>query len=249
MMPARVALALQADGWWLRSDIVWHKTNPMPESVTDRPTKAHEYLFLLAKSEHYHYDANAIREPASPDTHARYSRGRSDAHKWADGGPGNQTIATNKPGSLFAKTPAGWHQGSRAMGSAPRDRRSAGVNPKCAEPGAGIKQNRSFSAAVKDVVEWRNKRSVWTLSTQPFKGAHFATFPEKLVEPCILAGCPAGGTVLDPFAGSGTVGVIALRHGRNFLGIELNPTYCEMAEARIEASLAFPQPQLMEASV
>ncbi len=103
-MPWRVAFALQADGWYLRSDIVWHKPNPMPESVTDRPTKAHEYLFLLAKSERYYYDAGAIKEPTKADTAARYARGRSDHHKWADGGPGGQTIATNRPGSLFARS-------------------------------------------------------------------------------------------------------------------------------------------------
>jgi DNA modification methylase len=231
-IPWRVAFALQADGWWLRSDIVWAKPNPMPESVADRPTKAHEYLFLLAKSQRYYYDREAIMELASLDTHARYARGRSDTHKWADGGPGNQTIAKTFE-HMKNRPPAGWYQGSRAAGSAPRDRRKPGVNPKCAEPGSGIKQNSSFSAAVKDIVEFRNKRSVWTIPTQPFPEAHFATFPEALVEPCILAGCPEGGTILDPFAGSGSVGVVALRHGRQFVGIEMNLKYVEMARRRI----------------
>jgi DNA modification methylase len=269
-IPWRVAFALQADGWYLRSDIIWHKPNPMPESVTDRPTKAHEYVFLLAKAERYYYNADAIKEPASADTHARYARGRSDDHKWADGGPGGQTIATNKPGSLFARigkegrnsrfhqdrdvnhspqrkprVPAGWHQGTRpATPSGIRDKRVAGVNPKCVEPGSGIKQNSSFSAAVKDLVEERNKRTVWTIATEPFSEAHFATFPQELVRPCVLAGCPMGGTVLDPFCGSGTAGVVALGLGRHFLGIELSPTYAAMARRRIEGDQPlFNQPQ------
>jgi DNA modification methylase len=206
-IPWRVAFALQADGWFLRSDIIWAKPNPMPESVTDRPTKAHEYLFLLTKNERYFYDAEAIKEPASEDTHARYARGRSDHHKWADGGPGNQTIATNKPGSKFAR--------------------------KLAAPGSGIKNNSSFDAAMAIMPETRNKRSVWTVTTKPYKGAHFATFPPKLIEPCILAGCPEGGTVLDPFAGAGTTLLVAEQHGRQGIGIELNPAYIKLAKARL----------------
>lgn len=216
MIPARVALALQADGWWVRSDIVWHKTNPMPESVTDRPTKSHEYLFLLTKSQRYYYDHKAIMETCQADTHARYARGRGDKHKWSDGGPGNQTIATNRPGSLFAP----------------------GVNPKARLNAPGSKQNASWSAAVKDVVERRNKRTVWTVPTAPYKGAHFATFPPKLIEPCILAGSRKGDVVLDPFAGAGTSGLVAQEHGRRFLGIELNPAYCEMAKNRLAIKVA-----------
>jgi site-specific DNA-methyltransferase (adenine-specific)/site-specific DNA-methyltransferase (cytosine-N4-specific) len=148
-IPWRVAFALQADGWWLRQDIIWHKPNPMPESVTDRCTKSHEYLFLLAKSERYFYDGEAIAEPA-----------------------------------LHSDT--------------------------------------------------RNRRSVWTIATKPFKGAHFAVMPEALAEPCVLAGSRADDLVLDPFSGSGTVGVVALRHGRRFVGVELNPEYAEIARDRIE---------------
>lgn len=231
-MPWRVAFALQADGWYLRSDIIWHKPNPMPESVTDRPTKAHEYIFLMSKSEKYFYNAEAIAEKASPDTHARYGRGRSDNHKYADGGPGRQTIATNKPGSRFYKKPAGWNTG-------PGDHRdltgryAPGVNPKCAEPGSGIKQNSSFSAAVKDVLDYRNKRSVWTINTQAYPEAHFATFPEDLVRPCILAGCPPGGIVLEPFAGSGTTLAVARQLGCDAYGIELNPKYIPLIEKRL----------------
>jgi DNA modification methylase len=209
--PWRVALALQEDGWWLRRDIIWHKRNPMPESVKDRPTCAHEYVFFLTKCQHYYYDHKAVMEPASKDTHARYARGRSESHKWADGGPGNQTLARSLKHMV----------------------RADGVNPKAAANSPGSKQNASFSAAVKDIVPMRNKRSVWTVSSEAFPGAHFATFPRKLIEPCVLAGCPEGGTVLDPFFGAGTTGVVANRHGRRFIGIELNPVYAQMARERI----------------
>lgn len=227
-MPWRVALALQDDGWWLRSDIIWHKSNPMPESVTDRPTKAHEYIFLLAKAEQYYYDLHALTEPSSAETHARAARGRSDSHKWADGGPGNQTIAKVSPS-------AG---------------RKPGVNPKAAKDagreeqglrdstrfgrGAGWrnKQNESFAAAVVDVVAMRNARTVWTIPTQPFPGAHFATFPEALVARCILAGSRPGDTVFDPFMGSGTVGKVATDLGRNFIGCELNQKYVDLHDMR-----------------
>jgi site-specific DNA-methyltransferase (adenine-specific) len=180
-IPWRVAFALQADGWWLRQDIIWSKPNPMPESVTDRCTKAHEYLFLMSKSERYYYDAGAIKEAVTGNAHSR----------------GN------------------------------------GVNPKAAQPGNGIKQNTSFSAAVKDLVSERNKRSVWEIATAPFPESHFATFPPDLIEPCILAGCPEGGTVLDPFGGAGTTGLVADRLKRDSILIELNPDYAAMAERRI----------------
>lgn len=230
MIPARVALALQADGWYLRSDIIWHKPNPMPESVTDRPTKAHEYLFLLAKSERYYFDADAIAEPASLDSHARYARGRSDDHKWADGGPGGQTIART-----FERMRLG-REGRNSRMHVNRDpahaaeqihRRAPGVHPKAAEPG-------------KDVVDTRNKRTVWTIPTEPYSGAHFATFPPALVEPCIRAGCPEGGIVLDPFAGSGTVGMCAYLLGRRFILLDLK--YQELQRQRIPpmAFLAVP---------
>jgi DNA modification methylase len=178
-----VAFALRADGWYLRSDIIWAKPNPMPESVTDRPTKAHEYLFLLTKSPRYFYDADAIRAEA---THA------------------GQTI------SLGPK--------SMSVGQA---------------TGRGVEASGNGTASEYVVAEGRNKRSVWTVTTQPFPGAHFATFPPKLIEPCILAGSPEGELVLDPFAGAGTTGVVALRHSRSFVGIELNPAYAQMARNRI----------------
>ncbi len=185
-IPWRVAFALQADGWYLRSDIIWHKPNPMPESVTDRPTKSHEYLFLLSKSSRYYYDQDAIREPLTESTKKRDKtpRGRSQ-----DGGGSAKSMA----GYLY--TPDLGNMTSNSKG--------------------------------------RNKRDVWTIPTKPFKGAHFAVMPEALVEPCILAGSAPGDLVLDPFAGSGTVGVVAKRHGRRFIGTELNPEYAVMAERRI----------------
>ena len=175
-IPWRVAFALQADGWYLRQDIIWHKPNPMPESVRDRCTKAHEYVFLLSKSERYHFDADAIAEPAIGADRVRADR--FGGNKYTEG-------VKHSDGSTFT-------------GSATR-----------------------------------NKRDVWTIPTKGFKGAHFATFPEALVEPCILAGCPEGGTVLDPFGGSGTVGVVARRHGRNATLIELNPEYYDIASERL----------------
>jgi DNA modification methylase len=175
-IPWRVAFALQADGWYLRSDIIWSKPNPMPESVTDRPTKAHEYVFLMSKAARYYYDAESVSE-ASWEPH----RVRCDR-----------------------------------VGGASFDER----------------QQHSEGGTVTGSTT-RNRRTVWTIATQPYPEAHFATYPEKLVEPCILAGCLVGGTVLDPFAGSGTTGAVACRLGRNFVGIELNPEYAEMAERRI----------------
>jgi len=208
-IPWRVAFALQADGWYLRQDIIWHKPNPMPESVTDRCTKAHEYIFLLSKSRWYYFDAEAIKEPASLGTHQRIS----------------QDLA-NQVGSFRA------NGGNKTNG--PMKAVIAGSTRKIAEAGSGIANNRSYEAARALKVETVNKRSVWTVGTKPFPGAHFATFPPDLIEPCILAGCPRGGMVLDPFFGAGTVGIVALKHGREYIGIELNPDYAEMAENRIK---------------
>lgn len=195
-MPWMLAFALRADGWYLRQDIIWNKSNPMPESVTDRCTKAHEYVFLLSTSQRYYYDADAIKEPSSPNTHAR--------------APNN--------GVGFGH---GYDQITK-----PRAR-------KLADAGSGTKNNGSFDEAMSVMPDTRNKRSVWTISTQAYKEAHFATFPEALVEPCILAGSRPGDLVLDPFMGSGTTAVVAQRLGRNYVGCELNPTYAAMANRRI----------------
>jgi DNA modification methylase len=193
-IPWRVAFALQKAGWWLRSDIIWHKPNPMPESVTDRPTKSHEYLFLLTKSQSYYYDHEAIKEPAG-DWHASVP-GR-------DSGPA-QDRRSSKPRECVAR---------------------GGFNGKTGSD--------SFRA----VVENRNKRSVWTVSTAAFSDAHFATFPPDLIKPCILAGTKAGDVVLDPFAGSGTTGKVALSLGRRAILIELNPAYAELIRRRTNTTV------------
>lgn len=214
-LPWALAFALRADGWWLRQDIIWSKPNPMPESVTDRCTKAHEYLFLLSKSDRYYFDQAAILEPCSPTTHARVS----------------QDVAA-QIGSERA------HAGGQTNGNMKAVVRDIGVGakarPRKAAPnGSGTKNNPSFDAAMAIMPMQRNKRSVWEVATQPFSDAHFATFPPALIEPCIKAGCPVGGTVLDPFGGAGTTGLVAERLGRNSILIELNPTYAAMAERRI----------------
>ncbi len=166
-IPWRVAFALQDDGWYLRSDIIWHKPNPMPESVTDRPTKAHEYVFLLTKSARYYYDAEAIKE--------------AGAERETFGNSGNK-------------------------GGTNSDRNDNG--------------RRDMT-----IPQGRNRRSVWTVATSPYSGAHYATFPPALVEPMILAGSAVGSIVLDPFAGSGTVGEVCRKHGRNFIGFDLSAKY------------------------
>lgn len=213
-IPWRVAFALQADGWYLRSDIIWSKPNPMPESVTDRPTKAHEYLFLLSKSERYHYDQAAIMEPATFD------------------GPNGRQLSPYAQG--FARRTPEEEQERRVARSGNKKRKPASAR------GVPVDTNGSTAGAVAGSVPWegsiRNKRTVWTVATRPFPEAHFATFPEKLVEPCILAGCPEGGTVLDPFSGSGTTGAVACVLGRHFIGCELNPEYAAMSERRIRKS-------------
>jgi DNA modification methylase len=214
-IPWRVAFALQADGWWLRSDIIWSKPNPMPESVTDRPTKAHEYLFLLTKAERYFYDHKAIREPAKAVSLARISQANFDKQH---GGPKDYANGVNANRSMRA-TLENWSDKQRGHG-----RRHEAFNGRWDLMSKDEQQELGC-----------NKRTVWEIATAPFAEAHFATFPEALVKPCILAGSRIGDTVLDPFAGSGTVGVVAKSFGREFLGVELNPTYVAMAERRIAA--------------
>ena len=190
-IPWRVAFALQADGWYLRQDIIWHKPNPMPESVRDRCTKAHEYVFLLSKAERYFYDAEAAREQCSEDMQRRAAKGHTR-------GAGGKIDASRQD----ADTLRGEH------------------------------------AKVIDVSNGRNRRSVWTVATRPYKGAHFATFPPNLIRPCVLAGAPFGGVVLDPFLGSGTTAAVAVSEGRHAIGCELNPEYVTLAQQRIAAAEA-----------
>lgn len=199
-IPWRVAFALQADGWWLRQDIIWSKPNPMPESITDRCTKAHEYLFLLSKSERYHFDADAIAEPVV------FGDGTGVGPRYAPPGGG----------------PA--HRGLK---------RSQKLATRAVERSGTTTGGTEASTLGFTVRETRNKRSVWTVPTSPFSEAHFATFPPDLITDCIKAGCPAGGTVLDPFGGAGTTGLVADRLGRDAILIELNPEYATMARNRL----------------
>ena len=203
-IPWRVAFALQADGWYLRSDIIWSKPNPMPESVVDRPTKSHEYIFLLSKSERYFYDHEAIKEPASYAEEAKYDPGTN--------GLGGDDRKTGKTTRRFAGT-------DKQRG---HSRRHAGFNDRWDQ----MTETEQCSGM-------RNKRSVWTIATEPFPDAHFATFPTKLIEPCILAGSRPGDLVLDPFAGAGTTLLVAKRLGRRACGIELNPEYVAMIQTRL----------------
>ena len=217
MIPARAALALQADGWWLRSDIIWAKPNPMPESVRDRPTSAHEHVFLLSKSARYFYDADAIREPmaaASIDRLAQDIDGQAGSARANGGGK------TNGPMKAVAKGNAKTFRG----GGAYTEGRSFDNSAAIARDSTGNTPNLTGD---------RNARNVWTIATQPFSGAHFATMPPELAERCIKAGSRPGDTILDPFGGAGTTGLVADRLGRNALLIELNADYGVLATERI----------------
>jgi len=183
-IPWALAFALRADGWYLRQDIIWHKPNPMPESVRDRCTKAHEYIFLLSKLERYYFDSEAMKEPSADP------KGSAARHKSAFGGSKNEALLASD------------QVHTRPIGM------------------------REFDGT-------RSRRSVWSVATRPYKGAHFATFPTALIEPCILAGSRQGDIVLDPFMGSGTTAAVALQHGREYLGCELNPEYKALQDERI----------------
>lgn len=216
MMPARIAMALQADGWYLRQDIIWAKPNPMPESVRDRCTKAHEYLFLLSKSPRYYFDAEAIAEPVTESTVARLSQPNLPNQAGSDRVPGK----TNGPMKAMGKGNRRTFRG----GGVYTQGRSFDNDAQPCNDSVGNEPNESGT---------RNRRSVWTVATMPFKEAHFATFPPELIRPCIRAGCPQGGTVLDPFGGAGTTGLVADQEQRDAILIELNPEYAAIAERRI----------------
>jgi len=242
-MPWRLALALQADGWWLRRDIVWSKPNPMPESVEDRPTTSHEYVFLMTKSERYYYDADAIREPLrlSP----------SDLRKMTEDldRMGGRTLVSCDPRyKANAKTNIGRKRGVGKKHDRGADRGSHWGDRHAPQNGTrryGYPVRNADGSSPRHSTEvrhecdprtllmGRNRRSVWEIATTPFTGAHFAVFPEALVRPCVQAGSKPDDLVLDPFCGSGTTGVVALQEGRRFLGIELSARYVAMAEARI----------------
>ena len=212
-IPWMLAFALRADGWYLRQDIIWHKPNPMPESVKDRCTKAHEYIFLLTKSDRYHFDSEAIEEPIQDVTALRMLRGVSDTHKNVNGAPGQTKHSMNQPRPNVRK------EFDSSMGGG----------------GTSFVGHSGYRKADGTLMikPTRNKRSVWTVNTKPYKGAHFAVFPEELIEPCILAGAPTDGIVLDPFMGSGTTAAMALRLGRQYLGCELNEDYKPLQDSRI----------------
>lgn len=212
-MPWRLAFALQDFGWYLRQDIIWHKPNPMPESVQDRCTKAHEYIFLLSKSSKYYYDNESIKEPIQDESALRLLRGVSDSHKNINGAPGQTPHSMNKPRKNIRK------EFDTSMGGG----------------GTGFVGHSGYKNAEGELMvkENRNKRSVWSVTTKPYAGAHFAVFPSDLIEPCILAGAPVGGIVLDPFMGSGTTAQVAQTLGRKYLGCELNESYKSLQEKRL----------------
>lgn len=236
-IPWMVAFALRADGWYLRSDIIWSKPNPMPESVTDRPTKAHEYLFLLTKSAKYFYDAEAIKEPAIyfDDRRARASADHKSAPTNMHNGireNKSQIFTRDHPERAYDSKFAVYkdvraYDGKHSDKQRGHGRRHAGFNARW-----DVMDKKDQCGAM------RNKRSVWAVATHPYSEAHFATFPEKLINPCVLAGSRQGDIVLDPFMGAGTTALVSSRLNRNFIGIELNPKYVEMAKKRISPEMA-----------
>lgn len=222
-IPWRVAFALQANGWWLRQDIIWAKPNPMPESVTDRCTKSHEYIFLLTKSASYYYDAEAISEPAMPEHFSRYKYSFNDGAKESSGG-GRPDGASNTAGMKKLR-PHGIVR-NRELGYDSKENAMRGKNNLNLEGKA--ESDLDSPEAI------RNKRSVWTITTKPFSDAHFAVFPEEIPLNCIKAGSKEGDLILDPFSGAGTTCMVAKKLNRRYIGIELNEKYCQMARDRIE---------------
>ena len=193
-IPWRLAFALREDGWYLRSDIIWHKENAMPEACKDRPTRSYEHIFLLSKSPRYYYDYDSMAEPMKEVSKKRYVRGRSEENKYLNENSGAKIQKINE---------------ARKYGQYKGD----------------------------NIPQFRNKRDIWTINTTSFRGNHYAAFPPKLAEICVIAGCPKGGIILDPFIGSGTVGLIALLHNRKYIGIELNEEYVDLARKRIETEV------------
>ena len=193
-IPWRLALALREDGWYLRSDIIWHKENAMPEACRDRPTRSYEHVFLLSKSSRYYYDYEQMSEPMKGVSKKRYARGRKSDNKYLKENSGAKLQKINE---------------ARKYGEYKGD----------------------------NIPQFRNKRDIWTINTTSFRGNHYAAFPPKLVEICMLAGCPKGGVILDPFIGSGTVGFVALMQDRNYIGIELNEEYVNLARKRIKTEV------------
>ena len=208
-IPWMLAFALRADGWFLRQDIIWHKPNPMPESVRDRCTKAHEYVFLLSKSERYFFNNDAIREPWEGEAAKAVAMGTKEVGQRGINASARRGLTDGQATQFKKQGHSGYF----------------GADGKCLLNPLGA-----------------NKRSVWTVATTPYSGAHFATFPTALIEPCILAGAPAGAVVLDPFFGSGTTGQVAQNLGRKFIGCELNQAYKALQDERLrQPSLEFAE--------
>jgi DNA modification methylase len=239
--PWMLAFALRAAGWWLRADIIWHKPNPMPESVTDRPTKSHEYLFLLSKSDRYFYDASAIAEPVMQSSLVRAEAGVAFG--------GNKLCPDTRlqSGKLWIPKAEGANSRMNRSRDPKHEREYEGKHRSADDQASGRRMLKNVKEARANGGEHdapfgvtRNKRSVWTVPTAPYKDSHFATFPPDLIKPCILAGCPAGGLVLDPFGGSGTTGMVALELGRRAVLIELNAEYAKLCEQRCAITQGLP---------
>jgi DNA modification methylase len=232
-IPWRVAFALQEDGWYLRQDIIWNKPNPMPESVTDRCTKSHEYIFLLSKSKKYYYDYQFIMQKVALATIGRISQNLDSQH-------GSERVPGKTNGNM--KAVASWKgsgfENGKTAAAINNGRKSGNKYPKTAKE-RGCSDNTGSNVC--GSVPWEglkaNKKSVWTVSTKPFKEAHFATFPEYLIVDCIKAGCPIDGIVLDPFMGAFTTALVSRKLGRNYIGFETNPDYIKIGEKRLEKEL------------
>lgn len=230
MVPNRLAIALQEAGWWIRSEIVWAKPNPMPESIRDRPATSHEKIFMLTKSARYFYDAQAVRQGAAAASIGRWRQNvdaQEGSHRANGGAKTNGTMKAVGGPRRKANENANGFRGGSYVGGKPGKRTATGN-----VHGTGDRNLRNYEPA---------PVNVWNIATQPFSDAHFATFPPELAERCILAGCPKAGLVLDPFGGAGTTALVALRHGRQAALIELNPEYAEIARRRIESEWRVPQ--------
>ncbi len=238
-VPWRVAFALQDDGWYLRSDIIWSKPNPMPESVTDRPTKAHEYLFLLSRSKNYFYDGDAIAEPAAWERWGDQTIGPgSNPNGWIKAKTKQELTGEARPGNK-GDTYSGFNDRWKKPPSWAERKAAGAMRGNVAfddNVGAGTQRGVHGEGVSHDLGDGRtrNARTVWEIPTQPYPDAHFAVFPEELPRRCILAGCPEDGTVLDPFMGSGTTALVARKLGRKSVGIELNAEYAELAARRLQ---------------
>jgi len=235
-------------GWYLRQDVIWHKPNPMPESCRDRCTKAHEYIFLLTKSKQYYYDQEATKEPVSGTANSRGKgvnpKAQNSGYKTPDGWDTSKGEGAHgnihKNGREKGKLPSSYNGSSFTRGKTALNGARNVVQGERKTHVRKCKQNESFSSSMTEMVEVRNKRSVWTVPSQSYKDAHFATYPEKLIEPCILAGSRPGDVVIDPFGGSGTTGKVSIENGRKAILCEMNPDYIPLIKNRCSTTIGFP---------